>query len=40
MNEIINALKAPFVTLSPEEQPRPIVVAGVWGLVGFLVARV
>lgn len=39
MNDVINALKTPFVALPPEEQPSPKIVALVWGLVGVLVAR-
>lgn len=39
MDQIINALKTPFVTLPPEEQPAPKVVALVWGVVGVVLAR-
>lgn len=40
MDDIVNSLKAPFVTLPQDQVPPPRTVALVWGAVGLLLARV
>lgn len=40
MNDIVNALKTPFVTLPAEDMPPTRTVAIVWGAMGLLLARV
>lgn len=38
MDEIIAALKTPFVTIAPEERPSDRTLVLVWAAVGALVA--
>lgn len=40
MNDIVNSLKTPFITLPEGETPPPRTVALVWLAVGVIAARV
>lgn len=38
MDDIVNALKLPFMTVPPEERPSDRVVVVVWALVGVAIS--
>lgn len=39
MDNVINALKLPFVTLPPEQKPSDRTVVLVWAAVGLIIGR-